>query len=86
VKLHLVRLAKKQGEVRFPDMKGFRAYLLEHPEEVKEARMYLLLEGEVVIDLPDNTYLHLRRGEAAHLKGPHKIAPIDPSVIAIWTL
>jgi len=86
VKLHLVRLAKKQGEVRFPDVKGFRTVWLEHPEEVTEARMYLLLEGEIVIDLPDHTYLHLRRGEAAHLGGPHKITPIDPSAIAIWTL
>jgi hypothetical protein len=46
--------------------------------------MYLVLEGEVVVDLPEGNYLHLRRGEAAHLQAEHKITPIDPSVIAVW--
>lgn len=86
MKLHLIRLAKAHGETGFPDIPGFRSHWLREPEAVQEARMYLLLEGEVVIDLPDQTYLHLRRGEAAHLQGSHKIAPIVPSVIAIWTL
>ncbi|GIW24616.1 hypothetical protein [Meiothermus sp.] len=84
MKLHLVRLAKKQGEARFPGLEGFRAYLLSQPESVQEARMYVLLEGEVVIDLPDQSYLHLRKGEAAYLDQPHRISPIDPSVIAMW--
>lgn len=86
MKLHLVRLAKRQGEARFPDLEGFRAYLLTQPEQVNEARMYVLLEGEVVIDLPDQSYLHLRKGEAAHLEQPHLISPIDSSVIAVWKL
>jgi hypothetical protein len=43
----------------------------------------LLLEGEAVIDLPDQSYIHLRRHEAAHLTGPHKLTPIDPSVIVV---
>lgn len=60
--------------------------MLTRPEQVDEARLYLLLEGEVVIDLPDKSYLHLRRGEAAHLEGPHLISPIDPSIIATWKL
>ncbi|GIW35376.1 hypothetical protein [Meiothermus sp.] len=84
MKLHLVRLAKRLGEARFPGLEGFRAYLLTQPEQVSEARLYLLLEGEVVIDLPDQNYLHLRKGEAAHLQQPHLISPIDPSVIAVW--
>lgn len=86
MKLHLIRLAKAQGEARFPGVKGFRSYVLKAPEEVTEARMYLLLEGEVVVDLPDKSYLHLRRGEAAHLEGPHLLTPIDPSVLAVWKL
>jgi hypothetical protein len=84
MKLHLVRLAKKQGEARFPGLDGFRAYLLTQPEQLDEARMYVLLEGEVVIDLADQSYLHLRKGEAAHLEQPHLISPITPSVIAVW--
>ena len=86
MKLHLVRLAKRQGEAHFPGIKGFRSVLMSQPEDVSEARMYLLLEGELVIDLPDQSYLHLRKGEAAHLEGQHKITPIDPSVVAIWKL
>lgn len=86
MKLHLVRLAKRLGEARFPGLEGFRAYLLTQPEQVAEARLYVLLEGEVVIDLPDQSYLHLRKGEAAHLEQPHRISPIDPSVIAVWKL
>ncbi len=86
MKLHLVRLAKRQGEARFPGIEGFRSYLLTQPEQVGEARLYLLLEGEVVIDLPDKSYIHLRKGEAAHLEEPHLISPINPSVIAVWKL
>ncbi|GEM86152.1 hypothetical protein [Meiothermus granaticius] len=86
MKLHLIRLSKAQGEARFPGVEGFRSYLLKEPESVQEARMYVLLEGEVVIDLPDRTYLHLRRGEAAQLLGPHLLTPIDPSVLAVWKL
>jgi hypothetical protein len=86
MKLHLVRLARRQGEARFPSIEGFRSYLLTQPEQVGEACLYVLLEGEVVIDLPDKSYLHLRKGEAAHLRGPHLISPIDPSVIAVWKL
>lgn len=84
MKLHLIRLSKAQGEARFPGVEGFRAYLLREPEDVNEPRMYLVLEGEVVVDLPDGNYLHLRRGEAAYLQAEHKITPIDPSVIAVW--
>lgn len=86
MKLHLVRLAKRQGEARFPGLEGFRAYLLTQPEEVDEARMYVLLEGELVIDLPDRSYLHLRKGEAAILEQPHSISPIDQCVIAVWKM
>jgi hypothetical protein len=84
MKLHLVRLTKSQGQARFPGIEGFEARLFKEPEEVDKARLYLLLEGEAVIDLPDQSYIHLRRNEAANLKGPHKLTPIDPSVIVVW--
>ncbi|AWR86585.1 hypothetical protein [Meiothermus taiwanensis] len=84
MKLHLVRLAKRQGQARFPGLEGFSTLLMERPQEVEGPRLYVLLEGELVIDLPDHSYLHLRKGEGAHLQGPHKITPIDPSVVAVW--
>lgn len=86
MKLHLLRLTKRQGEAHFPGVGGFRSVLLKAPEQVEEARLYLLLEGELVIDLPDQSYLHLRKGEAAHLEGSHLLTPIDPSVVVIWKL
>jgi hypothetical protein len=67
-------------------LRGFPQYVQTQPEKVDEARLYVLLEGELVIDLPDKSYLHLRRGEAAHLEGPHLISPIVPSVVALWKL
>jgi hypothetical protein len=85
LKLHLVRLSKKQGEARFPALPGFRSYLLSQPETHQEARLYILLEGEAVIDLAEG-YLHLRPGEGAHVEGGHTLTPIDPSVIAVWQL
>jgi len=84
MKLHLIRLAKRQGQARFPGLEGFFTYLLTQPEQVQEPRLYIVLEGEVVIDLPDHSYLHLRKGEAAHIQSHHQIAPIDPSVLAVW--
>ncbi|MCS7058788.1 MAG: hypothetical protein NZ849_10940 [Meiothermus sp.] len=84
MKLHLIRLARAQGEARFPGLKPFRAYLLRVAEEVERGRLYVLLEGELVIDLPDGSYLHLRRGEAAYLTEPHRLIPVDPSVLAVW--
>lgn len=86
MKLHLVRLAKRQGQARFPGLEGFATLLLTEACQVEVPSLYVVLEGEVIIDLPDHSYLHLRKGEGAHLQGPHQIAPIDPSVVAVWKL
>lgn len=84
MKLHLVRLAKHQGQARFPGLEGFFTLLLTETRQVEEPRLYVVLEGELIVDLPDHSYLHLRKGEGAYLQGPHQITPIDPSVIAVW--
>ena len=86
MKLHLIRLAKAQGEARFPGIGHFRSYVLKEPKEVAGAYMYLLLEGELVIDLPDKSYLHLEPGEAAYLPGPHRLVPVGESVIGEWKI
>lgn len=70
MKLHLVRLAKHQGQARFPGLEDFTTLLLAEPRQVDEPHLYVVLEGEVVIDLPDRSYLHLRKGEGAHLQAP----------------
>jgi len=81
MKLHLVRLAKRQGQARFPGLEGFFTYLLTQPEQVQEPRLYIVLEGEVVIDLPDHSYLHLRKGEAAHLQTPTRSPLSTPACL-----
>gem|GEM_PF-1528855 len=83
LKLHLVRLAQSQGEASFPGVQGFQALLLTTAQEIAEERIYVLLTGEVVIDLPEE-YLHLKPGESAHLWLPHRLVPIQPSVIVAY--
>lgn len=84
MKLHLVRMARAQGQARFPGVEGFETRILRAPEAVEETRLYLVLEGELIIDLPDRSYLHLRRNEAAHLQQPHNLVPVDSAVVVVW--
>lgn len=86
MKLNLVRLARAQGRVAFPNLEGFEAIRFTQPQEMEEGRLYLLLKGEAVIDLPDQSYLHLRVNDAAHLSGPHRLVPIEEAIIAVWKL
>jgi len=80
VKLHLKRLAREK-EVRFPGVEHFRVYEARRREERPGGFIYVVLEGEVVIDLPDGRYLHLRPFEAAHLKGPHVLLPVERALL-----
>ncbi|WP_040684426.1 hypothetical protein [Thermus aquaticus] len=81
VKLHLLRLAR-EGKVEVPGL-PLRAYTLKGPEEGREGAFYLLLEGELVIDLPEGRYLHLRRGEAAWVREPHRLLPVERAVLLV---
>ena len=58
-----------------------KAYALEGPEEREESAFYLLLEGELVMDLPEGRYLHLRPGEAAWVREPHRLLPVKRAVL-----
>lgn len=78
-KLHLLRLAR-EGKVEVPGM-AVRAYSLTREEERGEGGFYLVLEGELVIDLPQGRYLHLKRGEAARVTEPHRLVPVERAVV-----
>lgn len=78
-KLHLLRLAR-EGRVEVPGL-PLRAYTLREGEERAQGAFYLLLEGELVIDLPEGRYLHLRRGEGAWVKEPHRLLPVERAVL-----
>ncbi|WP_038058399.1 hypothetical protein [Thermus amyloliquefaciens] len=81
-KLHLLRLAR-EGRVEVPGL-PVRAYslALEASQEERQGQgFYLVLEGELVIDLPGGRYLHLKRGEAAQVTEPHRLVPVERAVI-----
>ena len=80
-KLHLLRLAR-EGQVEVPGVPGLRAYTLRERVERPGPAFYLLLEGELVVDLPEGRYLHLRRGEAARV-GPALRAGRHPGALAM---
>ncbi|MFX8106500.1 hypothetical protein ABTK92_19335, partial [Acinetobacter baumannii] len=73
-KLHLLRLAR-EGKVEVPGV-PVRGYTLVGEEERQDMAFYLVLEGELVIDLPQGQYLHLKRGEAARVTEPHRLVPV----------
>ena len=74
-KLHLLRLAR-EGRVEVPGV-PVRGYTLVGEEEREDMAFYLVLEGELVIDLPQGQYLHLKRGEAARVTEPHRLVPVE---------
>lgn len=80
MKLHLKRLAREK-EVRFPGVEHFRVYEVRRREGRTGGFIYVVLEGEVVIDLPDGRYLHLRPFEAAHLAEPHRLLPVERALL-----
>ncbi|GBD40352.1 hypothetical protein HRbin38_00207 [bacterium HR38] len=78
-KLHLLRLAR-EGRVEVPGV-PVRGYTLVGEEERQDMAFYLVLEGELVIDLPQGQYLHLKRGEAARVTEPHRLVPVERVVL-----
>ncbi|APD09515.1 MULTISPECIES: hypothetical protein [Thermus] len=81
-KLHLLRLARAE-RVEVPGT-SLKAYPLLEAEERQGTAFYLLLEGELVIDLPEGRYLHLRKGEAARVTEPHRLLPVERAVLLEW--
>ncbi len=77
-KLHPLRLGR-EGPFGVPGL-PLRVYPLRAPK-VGEGAFYLVLEGELLIDLPQGAYLHLRRGEGARVFGPHHLVPVEGAVV-----
>ncbi|WP_457630527.1 hypothetical protein [Oceanithermus sp.] len=83
--LPLARLAPGEGAFELPDWPGLRVLRLRRAEERRGGRfLYVLLEGELLIDLPGGAYLHLRPGDAAQIEGEHALSPIGEAVVLEW--
>jgi len=52
--------------------------------ETPARRLYLVLEGELLIDLASGSYLHLRRGDAAQVEEAHTLVPVAQAVVLEW--
>ncbi|HGY09502.1 MAG TPA: hypothetical protein ENK37_05550 [Oceanithermus profundus] len=84
VRLPLTQLAAG-GRFELPDWPGMEVRRLAAPAAQAEGRvLYLVLAGELLVDLPDGRYLHLHRGDAADVDGPHALSPIEEAVVLAW--
>lgn len=84
---HLARLALDLGRVLVP-MKGM--HLEVERFDARKADLlsegdlfYLVLDGEVVLDLPQKAFVHLRSGEATSVPAgtPHTLSPIEAVIL-----
>jgi len=82
--LPLARLAPGEGSYALPDWPGLRVLRLRRPESRSGRHLYVLLEGELLIDLPGGGYLHLRPGDAAQTEAEHALSPIEEAVVLEW--
>lgn len=83
--LPLVQLAEG-GRFVLPGWPGLEVLRLDaaSPREEPGRRLYVVLEGELLVDLPDGRYLHLRPGEGAEVEGAHALSPIGEAVVLEW--
>ena len=85
VRLPLAELASA-GRFNLPGWPGMEVRRLTAVETRGGGRaFYLLVAGELLVDLPDGSYLHLRPGEAADVEGAHALSPIEEAVVLEWT-
>jgi hypothetical protein len=82
--LPLARLAPSSGAFELPGWPGLRALRLREPSPGAGRRLYVLLEGELLVDLPAGRYLHLRPGDAAQVEGSHTLSPVAHAVVLEW--
>jgi len=85
VHLPLVRLAEN-GRFDLPGWPGLEVLRLERaiPRQGAGRRLYVLLGGELLVDLPEGRFLHLRPGEGAEVEGEHVLTPIGEAVVLEW--
>ena len=82
--LPLARLAPRAGAFQLPGWPGLQVLRLSAPQSGKARRLYVLLEGELLVDLPGGDYLHLRPGDAAEVTGSHTLTPLGEVVVLEW--
>ena len=80
----MARLAPGAGSFELPDWPGLRVLRLKQAEDRNGRYLYVLLEGELLIDLPGGSYLHLRPGDAAQTTAQHSLTPITEAVVLEW--
>jgi len=85
VHLPLIRLSEAD-RFELPGWPGLELLRLTVPRERTGAdrHLYVLLEGELLVDLPEGRYLHLRPGEGAEVEGAHVLTPIVEAVALEW--
>lgn len=85
LRLPLVELTAS-GRFVLPGWPGLEVRRLVAPESQRSTHaLYVLIAGELLIDLPDGSYLHLHPGEAADVEGEHALTPIEEAVVLEWT-
>jgi len=82
--LPLTRLVAAEGTFELPDWPGLRVLRLKNPQARRGRYLYVLLSGELLIDLPDGRYLHLHSGDAAQTEAGHTLTPIEEAVVLEW--
>jgi len=82
--LPLAQLAPGEGAFDLPDWPGLQVLRLKKAAPRSGRYLYVLLEGELLIDLPGGSYLHLRPGDAAQTISEHTLSPINEAVVLEW--
>jgi len=82
--LPLMQLAPREGAFELPGWPGMRVLRMRRSEPRSGRYLYVLLQGELLVDLPGGSYLHLRPGDAAQAEGDHALTPIGEAVVLEW--
>jgi len=82
--LPLTQLAPREGVFELPNWPGMRVVRLQESQIRSGRYFYILLKGELLIDLPDGHYLHLQPTDAAQAEGTHTLTPIEEAVVLEW--
>ncbi|AWN23531.1 hypothetical protein DKM44_10090 [Deinococcus irradiatisoli] len=83
--LHLARLAKVTPDrrVRVPGSPLEALYLTRAQPQAPAGGAAVCMEGELLIDFADGSFVHLRPGEACALALPHRLLPARGSCTAL---
>ena len=71
----------EQGGWCFVGLPGVELYRLGASQEVAGPRLYVVLQGEIVVDLADGSYEHAKSREVLWINGKHCLQPVGESLI-----